>query len=189
VTRRLFHDWCDVDWKAGVIRARRSYTRGEISQPKSRRSYRAVPLAERLASELEEHRRQSLYSDEEALVFGHPYTGRPYDPAKLRKRFHAARHRAGLRPLRFHDLRHTFATHMAAAGAPLRAIQEWMGHADVRTTTIYADYAPDASGARVWAARAFASGGLDGAVEDERAMDALLRQRLPSAQQARTAVI
>jgi integrase len=34
---------------------------------------------------------------------------------------------------------------MAAAGAPLRAIQEWMGHRDYKTTLIYADYAPDAT--------------------------------------------
>jgi hypothetical protein len=34
---------------------------------------------------------------------------------------------------------------MATAGAPWRAIQEWMGHADYRTTSIYADYAPDSS--------------------------------------------
>jgi integrase len=32
---------------------------------------------------------------------------------------------------------------MAAAGAPLRTIQEWMGHRDHKTTEIYADYAPD----------------------------------------------
>jgi site-specific recombinase XerD len=29
---------------------------------------------------------------------------------------------------RFHDLRHAFGTHMAAAGVPLRTLQEWMGH-------------------------------------------------------------
>ena len=50
---------------------------------------------------------------------------------------------AGIRPVRFHDLRHTFGTQMAAAGAPLRAVQEWLGHCDYRTTPIYADYAPD----------------------------------------------
>jgi integrase len=32
---------------------------------------------------------------------------------------------------------------MAAAGAPLRFIQEWMGHSSAQTTEIYADYAPD----------------------------------------------
>jgi integrase len=47
--------WCDVDWVAGVVRVRRSYTRGEYTVPKSRRSSRAVPLADRLAGELERH--------------------------------------------------------------------------------------------------------------------------------------
>ena len=44
---------------------------------------------------------------------------------------------------------------MAAAGAPLRAVQEWMGHTDYRTTSIYADYAPDPSQGALYAARAF----------------------------------
>jgi integrase len=61
--------------------------------------------------------------------------------------------------VRFHDLRHTFGTRMAAAGAPLRAIQEWMGHSDQRTTLIYADYAPDLTQGAMWAARAFAIAG------------------------------
>src|SRR3982751_5782690 len=42
------------------------------------------------------------------------------------------------------DLRHTFGTHMAAAGVPMRTLQEWMGHRDFKTTLIYADYAPSA---------------------------------------------
>jgi integrase len=50
-----------------------------------------------------------------------------------------------VRKLRFHDLRHTFGTRMAAAGVPMRTLQEWMGHRDLKTTLIYADYAPDRS--------------------------------------------
>ncbi|MHB1539439.1 MAG: tyrosine-type recombinase/integrase [Solirubrobacteraceae bacterium] len=41
-----------------------------------------------------------------------------------------------------HELRHTFATRLAASGQPLRAIQEFLGHADSKTTQIYAHYAP-----------------------------------------------
>jgi integrase len=47
-----------------------------------------------------------------------------------------------VRRIRFHDLRHTFATRLAASGVPLRTIQEFLGHADLKTTQIYAHYAP-----------------------------------------------
>jgi integrase len=49
---------------------------------------------------------------------------------------------AGVPPVRFHDLRHTFATRLAASGQPLRTIQELLGHADSKATQIYAHYAP-----------------------------------------------
>ena len=147
--------WRDVDWGAGVIRVRRNYTRGEFGAPKSRRSSRAVPMADRLATELERHFQDSPYQGDDDLVFAHPQTGHVLDASKMRKRYKEALARAGLRDVRFHDLRHTFGTHMAAAGAPLRAIQEWMGHRDYKTTLVYADYAPDSSQGRVFAEKAF----------------------------------
>lgn len=149
--------WRDIDWAAGLIRVRRSYTRGQFGTPKTRRSSRAVPMADRLARALEHHFQRSAWQHDDDLVFCHPLTGGVYDPAKLRKRFTTTAQAAGLRPVRFHDLRHTFGTRMAAAGAPLRAIQEWMGHSDYKTTSLYADYAPDASQGAAWAARAFGS--------------------------------
>jgi integrase len=52
--------------------------------------------------------------------------------------------RAGVRLVRFHDLRHTFGTRMAASGeVSMRRLQEWLGHRDLKTTLIYADYQPD----------------------------------------------
>ena len=147
--------WQDVDWTAGVVRVRRSYTRGEFGTPKSRRSSRAVPIADRVAGELHRHYQGSAYTADSELVFCHPHSGRPYDASKLRVRFKLALQRAGVREVRFHDLRHTFGTRMAAAGAPLRAIQEWMGHRNYATTEIYADYAPDPSQGAAFAQRAF----------------------------------
>jgi integrase len=150
--------WMDVDWQAGLVRVRRNYTHGAFGTPKSRRSSRAIPLAARLQQELQAHQARSAYTSELDLVFCHPATGRVLDPSKLYKRFKATAARAGLRPVRFHDLRHTFGTRMAAAGAPLRAVQEWMGHSDYRTTSLYAHYAPDLTNANHWATQAFGTG-------------------------------
>ena len=149
--------WRDVDAPAGLIRVRRSYTRGRFGPPKSRRSSRAVPMAARVAEELEHHFRTTAFARDDDLVLGHPATGAPYDASRMRKRFYVALEQAGVRQVRFHDLRHTFGTRMAAAGAPLRAIQEWLGHADYQTTLIYADYAPDPTQGTAWAQRAFGS--------------------------------
>jgi integrase len=62
--------------------------------------------------------------------------------------------RAGLRPLRFHDLRHTFGTRIIAK-ADIRRVQDWMGHADVQTTMKYLHYTPPEEDARL-VAEAFA---------------------------------
>jgi integrase len=99
-------------------------------------------MAGRLARELELWSKRSAFSGDEELVFAHPQRGTPLDGSKLSKRFRKACVDAGVRPVRFHDLRHTFATRLAAAGTPIRTIQEFLGHADSKTTQIYAHYAP-----------------------------------------------
>lgn len=73
-----------------------------------------------------------------------PQLGTPLDRTKLTRRFKESCRDAGVRPMRFHDLRHTFGTRLAASGVPLRTIQEFLGHADAKTTQIYAHYAPSA---------------------------------------------
>ena len=148
--------WRDIDWPARRVRIRRSFVRGEFGTPKSRRSTRSVPLADRLAGELDRLHQETLYGRDEELVFAHPHTGKPIDRSRLLKRFKAALTRGGVRPVRFHDLRHTFGTRMAAQGVPMRALQEMMGHRDFKTTLIYADYAPSAREAK-WVEAAFAA--------------------------------
>jgi integrase len=77
------------------------------------------------------------------LVFANAETGTPLSRFTVRKRFRNACALAGVRVVRFHDLRHTFGTRVAASGeVSLRTLQEWMGHRDLKTTLIYADYQP-----------------------------------------------
>jgi integrase len=123
---------------------RNTFVRGEhSSQGKSDLSTRrSVPLADRLAGELDRWSRRTLYGGDEDLVFAHPQLGVALDGSKVSRRFKEACAEAGVRQIRFHDLRHTFATRLAASGQPLRAIQEFLGHADMKTTQIYAHYAP-----------------------------------------------
>jgi integrase len=124
------------------VRVRQNHVRGEFGTPKSKRSSRSVPLADRLAGELERHFKRSPCQADDDLVFAHPDTGRPLERSRLLKRFKRNLARARVRDLRFHDLRHTFGTRVAAAGVPLRTLQEWMGHRDFKTTLVYADYQP-----------------------------------------------
>lgn len=137
--------WSDVDWEAKRIRVRRTYVRGEFGAPKSRRSSRSVPLTDRLATELQRLWESTEHKRDDDLVFAHPASrkpGTPLDGSKVLKRFKQALERAGVRDVRFHDLRHTFGTRMAGAGVPMRTLQEWMGHRDFATTLVYADYSP-----------------------------------------------
>ena len=137
--------WQDLDMAAMKVRVRQSYVRGEYGAPKSRRSVRAIPLASRLVAELEQHHMATVWNQDLDLVLAHPHTGRPLDRVRLLIHFKAALQRADVRPVRVHDLRHTFATTVAASGQiSLRTLQEWMGHLDARTTQIYADYMPGA---------------------------------------------
>jgi integrase len=122
-----------------------------------------VPLADRLAGELDRHFQRSAFTGDDDLVFAHPVLGSPLDASKLRRRFYAAMRRAGMGErcgrksgITFHSLRHTFATHAAAEGASLTKLQDWLGHRDSKTTEIYRDFLRDPDGDAALIERAFA---------------------------------
>jgi integrase len=135
--------WRDVDWTAQRIRVRKNWVLGEFGTPKSKRSTRSVPMADEVAGALDRLFQASRFQADDDLVFADQATGEPpYKPGVL-KRFRKAMATAQLNETHvFHDLRHTFWTRMAAAGVPLRTLQEWMGHRDLTTTQRYAGYAP-----------------------------------------------
>jgi integrase len=150
--------WRDVDWTAARVRVRQNYVLGEFGTPKSRRSTRSVPMADAVATELERlyratHARSGREPRDDELVFADPTTGGPLNKKMVLRRYRQALKAARLDSThRFHDLRHTFGTQMAAAGVAIRTLQEWMGHRDIQTTMRYADYTPSTREAELIAA-------------------------------------
>jgi integrase len=144
--------WRDVDFAGATIRVRASYSARHLTTPKSGK-LRAVPLAPDVANALAQLGRRVDWVGEDDLVFAGE-TGGYLDGSALRRRYLAALGGAGLRRLRFHDLRHTFGTRMIAK-ADIRRVQEWMGHADIQTTMRYLHYAPRSEDAAL-VAEAFA---------------------------------
>jgi integrase len=104
-------------------------------------------LAPEVAARLAKLSQRDWFTSEDDLVFPGE-TGSFLDGSALRRRYMQALKGAGLRPLRFHDLRHTFGTRMIAK-ADIRRVQEWMGHVDIQTTMRYLHYAPRDEDARL----------------------------------------
>jgi integrase len=145
--------WRDVDFGGSTIRVRASYAAGQITTPKSGK-VRSVPMAPDVAGALAKLGERGRFTGDDDFVFAGEH-GLPLDGDALSSRYRDALERAGLRPLRFHDLRHTFGTRMIGK-ADIRRVQEWMGHADVQTAMKYLHYQSRPDDARL-VAEAFES--------------------------------
>jgi integrase len=151
--------WRDIDFAGSTIRVRASWAGSALTTPKSGK-VRAVPMAPDVAGAIARLSCRKNWVGEDDLVFAGE-GGDHLDGSALRRRYKAALVAASLRPLRFHDLRHTFGTRMIAK-VDIRRVQEWMGHADVQTTMRYLHYAPRAEDAAL-VAEAFRVPGDEGA--------------------------
>ena len=106
---------------------------------------RSVPLVPELVGPLDRLSRREHFTDDDELVFCSPL-GEHVDAWTLRRRYNRALERAGLRRLRFHDLRHCFGL-VAVRAFPLSDVQAMLGHAHVTTTTRYVHHRPGADDA------------------------------------------
>lgn len=68
--------------------------------------------------------------------------GKVFSDGKLARPLIRAYEAAGLRPIGWHTCRHSFASHLAMRGVPMKVIQELLGHASIVTTMRYAHLAP-----------------------------------------------
>ncbi|MFL5911207.1 MAG: tyrosine-type recombinase/integrase [Gaiellaceae bacterium] len=132
--------WADIDFDGGVVHVRRQLDRsGGYTQPKTPKALREIVLMPSLAALLRQHRFGSPYSAAADPVFA-TTTGRPmYYRNVTRRGLVAAITKAGLARegeprLRFHDLRHTFASLLIAQGLNVVFISRQLGHASPSMT-------------------------------------------------------
>ncbi|HVY29853.1 MAG TPA: tyrosine-type recombinase/integrase [Polyangiaceae bacterium] len=128
--------WDDVDLVAGRLMVRRSVSSGIIGTPKNGRS-REVPLSDQALAALKGHR----HLRGELVFCGED--GRLLNRGECKWPLWRACQKAGLRRVGWHALRHTFASHLAMRGVPLKAVQELLGHSTMDMTMRYAHLSPD----------------------------------------------
>lgn len=132
--------WDDLNFKTGALRVERQVHRvkGElvISQPKTKASSRSVILPSPVLKVLKEYRKTTT----SRWIFPSPVSeDSPRDPAAVRKRLRTILDRAECKHIRFHDLRHTFATASLEHGIDVKTLSTIIGHVSSSTTlNIYA---------------------------------------------------
>lgn len=119
--------WEDIDLKQAVIRVRRQVARinGEIVEAplKTKNSYRTISVGEDAVGILKQQKEKG-HSE---YVFPSP-TGGPISPDSVIQMLHRVLERAGLPKVRFHDLRHTFATLALQNGVDVKTVSGMLGH-------------------------------------------------------------
>ena len=148
--------WRDIDFEndtAAIQRAAQYLpaTGVTLRQPKTARGRRTIALSEETIRSLREYRTRQVerrlalgpaYSDVD-LVFPAP-DGAVQPPYRVSQAFQRLVARAGIGPLRFHDLRHTAATLMLRAGIPTKIVSTRLGHATASLTLdTYSHVTPD----------------------------------------------
>lgn len=132
--------WDDLDFQTGALRVERQVQRVKgslaVTQPKTRSSSRTVILPMPVLDILKNYR-QKVNS---RWMFPSPRKeDSPLDPAAVRKKLAAVLERAGCKHVRFHDLRHTFATNALEHGMDIKTLSAVIGHVSSATTlNVYA---------------------------------------------------
>lgn len=159
--------WDSVDLESGTINVREQYSHGAVTTPKTAAGRRYVPIDRDTTEQLKRWRAIARRpADGIDLVFPSG-TGRYQSASNVNSRgFKPALKRAGLpSSIRFHDLRHTYASMAIAAGVPLNDLKVVLGHSSISVTADIYGHLVDSSHDRIRFAFAASSAAMPDAVE------------------------
>jgi len=137
--------WEDIDFGAGTLRVSHQLQRIEgkltLVPPKTEKSRRTLVMPSMIVDRLHEHEKRQvaerLWAGSKWSATGLVFTNRSGDPTQARRvieQFHEALREAGLRRIRFHDLRHSCATLLLVQGVSPRVVMEVLGHSEIALT-------------------------------------------------------
>ena len=129
-------EWESIDLDARSLRVTRAWdpkAKVYLEAKSKAGQNRVVPIGERLAALLDDHR-VLMNHPRSGLLFPGRDPSRPVSPGALRARAEKAWESTGLEPLGFHEGRHTYASLMIAAGINAKALSTYMGHANISIT-------------------------------------------------------
>lgn len=122
--------WSDVDFRRRELTIRQAFAEGVLGSTKSNR-IRRIPMTDSVHETLNGLKKSSGYAFADR-------SGKPMEQSTSIRRLQRICKQAGIRKIGWHVLRHTFASHLAQSGANLVAVQNLLGHSDIRTTMRYA---------------------------------------------------
>lgn len=129
---------CDVDVLRNRVHVRQTVTQTtdgfNVGMPKTKGSKRTIPVARKVMAEIEQHMGAYVSSTEDARLLSGLRGDHLHRGSFNRQVWQPAIKAAGVDPLRVHDLRHSYASWLISAGASVKQVQQWCGHASVTTT-------------------------------------------------------
>ena len=142
--------WGDIDWNAKFIRVERSYKRGHFDKTKTGKT-RRVDMSDQLEAALKElltaRKREAVRTGSPTpLAYIFQRDGNPIEQNHIRRIFKRVLTKAGIREMRIHDIRHTYASLLLSQGESPVYVKEQLGHQSIQITVdIYGHLIPSSN--------------------------------------------